>query len=212
MTRTRILIWVLVGVLVVAVGRQIAYALTGGSLAERLSAAGGGPSVVWVAAIALVVATLATLVGLWLLVCGIRERCELELEGWAQTAPTLRIPTLVRRALLLSVATISSFTVFESILHYEQGLGVHGWHCIAGPVHQNAAPILIGLSLAAAACVTAAEFVLAALRRAVARRLVSQSPAQRHVCGGRPFHRSVAARRSRGASNLSRGPPLTCLP
>jgi hypothetical protein len=212
MTRTRILIWILVGVVVVAFGRQIAYALTGGSLAERLSAAGGGPSVVWVAAIALVVAPLATLIGLWLLACGVRERCELELEGWAQTAPTLRVPALVRRALTLSAATSASFTVFESILHYEQGLGFHGWHCIAGPVHQNAAPILIGLSLIAAACVTAAELVLAALRRVVAGLLVWQPVVQRRAPRRRPFHRSVAARRRRGASNLSRGPPLPCLP
>jgi hypothetical protein len=207
MTAARAFTWALAGVVVVAGGRQIAYALTGGSLAARLSGAGGGPDVVVVGAAALGVGMLAAIVGLWLLACGVRERCQLELEGWARTPPTLRARVVVRRTIALSGATVVAFTAFESTLHYEEGLGFHGWHCIAGPVHQNAAPILAGLSLVAAACVTGAEFLLAALRRAVARLLVPRGLTRKRAPRRPPLVTSVIVRAARGASNLSRGPP-----
>ncbi|MGH3378068.1 MAG: hypothetical protein ACRDP6_25380 [Actinoallomurus sp.] len=211
MTRVRNLTWIVTGVLIVAAGRQIAYALTGGSLADRLSSAGGGPGVEWVAAVALAGSALATLVGLWLLACGVRERCELELAGWATTTPRLHAGVLVRRALVLSAATTAAFTMFESTLHYEEGLGFHGWHCIAGPVHQNAAPILIALSLIAAACVTAAEFLLAGLRRAVARLLLSRRPAHPRPLRRRSPRSLTIARDERVRANFSRGPPRSSL-
>ena len=207
MTRARGLTWLLVGVLVVATGRQIAYALTGGSLADRLSAAGGGPAPACVAAVALGGSILATLVGLWLLASGVRERCALEMEGWATTVPSLRLGALARRAIVLSGATVLAFTVFESIVHYEDGLGFHAWHCLAGPVHQNAAPILIGLSLIAAACVTAADFALSALRRTLARHLLPRRAWPR----GRPPRRrrptATVARAPGARANPTRGPP-----
>ncbi len=212
MTRARALCWVLVGVLVAAAGRQIAYALSGGSLADRLSAAGGSPGIAWVATVALAGSMLVTLVGLWLVACGVRERCALELEGWAATAPGIRLGSLARRTVALSGATVSAFTVFESTLHYEQGLGYHGWHCIAGPVHQNAAPILVGLSLIAAAGVTAAELVLSALRRAVARRLLTVSVHLRRRVPRRRKPTATIARAHRPGANLSRGPPRLSVP
>ena len=206
-TRSRALTWILIGVLVVAAGRQTAYALTGGSLAERLSSDGGGPGVAWVATAAIAGSVSAALVGLWLVACGVRERCALELEGWATTPPSVSVAGLARRTALLSVATTAAFTVFESTLHYTEGLGFHGWHCIAGPVHQNAAPILIGLSLVAAACVTAAELVLGALRRAVARLLLSHHVAHPRPLQRRPGRTSTIVRPQRASANQSRGPP-----
>jgi hypothetical protein len=207
MTRARALSWILLGVLVVATSRQIAYALNGGSLADRLSAAGGGPGIAWVAAVALAGSALGTLGGLWLVACGVRERCALELDGWATTPPSIRLRALARRTVVLSGATAAAFTVFESTLHYERGLGFHGWHCIAGPVHQNAAPIIAGLSLIAAACVTAAEFVLSAVRRAVARRVLSLSVRTPRRPPGRRKPTSTIARAPRPGANLTRGPP-----
>jgi hypothetical protein len=199
--------WFLIGVLVVAAGRQAAYALTGGSLAERLSSDGGGPGVVWIATAALAGSVSAALVGLWLVACGVRERCALEFEGWATTPPSVSVAGLAQRTAVLSIATTAAFTVFESTLHYEEGLGFHGWHCIAGPVHQNAAPILIGLSLIAAACVTASELVLGALRRAVARLLLSHHVAHPRLPPRRPGRRSTIVRPQLASANQSRGPP-----
>jgi hypothetical protein len=208
--RSRITIWLLIGVTVVALGRQIAYALVGDSLAARLAGSGGGPSVAWVAVAALAGSMLITVCGLGLLVCGVRERCALELAGWAQTAPRFRVGELVRRALLLSVGSIVCFTAFESTLHYQEGLGFHGMHCIAGPVHQNAAPVLVGLSLIAAALVTAADYLVTALRRAVAR-LLSPRLRQPRRSHRRPTPGTLMSRALPERANPSRGPPRITL-
>ena len=207
MTRARAIIWVSTAVLIVAVARQIAYALTGGSLADRLSTAGGGPGPAWVAGVALAGSAASVLVGLWLVACGVRERCALELEGWVAAPPALNAGSIGRRTLVLSIAATAAFIAFESTLHYEEGLGFHGWHCIAGPVHQNAAPIIVGLSLTAAACITAAEYVLGALRRTVAlRRLSRPASSSRTPTGRTPRDRAVPGSPRIGVS-LGRGPP-----
>ncbi|MDX6546992.1 MAG: hypothetical protein QOG33_542 [Gaiellales bacterium] len=211
MNRGRRLLWLVIAILVVAAGRQIAYGLAGGALATRLSASGGGPTVAWIAAVALAGSALSTLAGLWLIACGVRERCALQLEGWANTAPTFEVSALIRRAVALSGVAVAAFTAFESTLHYEEGLGFHGLHCIAGPVHQNAAPILVGLSLIAAAIVTGVDYVLAALRRTVAHAVLCALRLGRRVQRRRPMFDALRSA-ARVGVNPSRAPPSSLCP
>jgi hypothetical protein len=207
-SRTRIAVWALAAVLVIAVSRQIAYALAGAAVAQRLAGDGGGTAPVWIAAAALAACAAVACVGTWLVAIGVRERCRLELERWAAPAP-LRPARIAGRAVALAVATNAGFALAESCIHYEEGLGWMGLRCIEGPVHADAAPILIGLSLVVAALVTAAEHVLAALRRAVALLVLARRGVPRTVERRRPapVQATVAGWCARGA-NLTRGPPL----
>jgi len=204
----RILMWALVGLFVVSLGRWIAYALAAGTLAQKLSSQGAGARPAVVAAISLGAALAATATGLWLVAAGLRERSRLELDGWAASSRPFSTRRLLARSAALSAATIVVFTTVESVIHYQDGLGFHGWHCIAGPVHQNAAPIMIALSLVAAAVVAAVDAVLAAARRVVAELVLAGRALPRP--GTTWFdHRPAPLRsRSRYAIAPTRGPPL----
>jgi hypothetical protein len=96
------------------------------------------------------------------------------------------------------------FTTVESLIHYEDGLGFHGWHCIAGPVHQNAAPIMIALSLMAAAVVTAVDAVLAppAVWSRAALQAARARPAQPGSIPARPRSAAAPCTRSRPRAAL----------
>ncbi len=201
-------VWTAAALLVTGLGRQIAYALAGGGLAERLSASAGGPDLAIVAAVALAVAGAGSAIGLWLVAMGVRERCELELDGWARPLRPVRPRDVARRTAVLSIATTGAFTSLESWLHYRAGLGFHGLHCIAGPVHRNALPILVALSLVVSAAVSAAELLLSAARRVVARMVALRRPGR--VRSGR-VRRPTSSRprcHRRQSANLTRGPPL----
>jgi hypothetical protein len=204
----RILMWALVGLFVVSLGRWIAYALAAGTLAQKLSSQGAGARPAVVAAISLGVALVATATGLWLVAAGLRERSRLELDGWAASGRPFSARRLLARSAALSAVTIVVFTTVESLIHYEDGLGFHGWHCIAGPVHQNAAPIMVALSLMAAAVVTAVDAVLAAARRVVARLVLADRALP--WPGATWFDPRPAPLRShsRHAIAPTRGPPL----
>ena len=204
----RIVMWALVGVFVVSLGRWIAYALAAGTLAQKLSSQGAGARPAVVAAISLGLALAATATGLWLVAAGLRERSRLELDGWAASSRTFSARRLLARSAALSAVTIVVFTTVESLIHYEDGLGFHGWHCIAGPVHQNAAPIMIALSLMAAAVVTAVDAVLAAARRVVAQLVLAGRALRRPAaawCDPRP---APLRGRALHAIAPTRGPPL----
>jgi hypothetical protein len=204
----RILMWTLVGLFVVSLGRWIAYALAAGTLAQKLSSQGAGARPAMVAAISLGLALAATGTSLWLVAAGLRERSRLELDGWATASRPFSAGGLLTRAAALSAVTIVVFTTVESLIHYEDGLGFHGWHCIAGPVHQNAAPIMIALSLMAAAVVTAVDAVLAAARRVVAQLLLPNREQPWPAAAW--FDPRPAPLRSRSwyAVAPTRGPPL----
>ena len=204
----RMLMWAAVGVLVVSLGRWIAYALAAGTLAQKLSAQGAGARPAVVAAISLGLALAVTAVGLWLVATGLRERSRLELDGWAANPGRIGLGRLALRAAALSAVTIVVFTTVESFIHYEDGLGFHGWHCIAGPVHQNAAPIMIGLSLIAAALVTAVDAILTAMRRAVARLVLARRSLPRPSPARRPSFTETFRGISLHAIAPTRGPPL----
>ena len=94
------------------------------------------------------------------------------------------------------------------MIHYEDGLGFHGWHCIAGPVHQNAAPIMIALSLIAAAVVTAVDAVLAAARRVVAQLVLAGRALPRPGAAWFDPRPAPLRSRCRHAIAPTRGPPL----
>jgi hypothetical protein len=198
-------LWASALLLVVGLGRQIAYGLSDAPLAQRLASQGGGTSPALVAAISLGLAAAAAAVGLWLVATGLRERSRLQMDGWAAGSNPIRPGRLLRRWLQLSAVSALVFTSFESILHYRAGLGFHAYHCLFGPVHQDALPILVALSLLVVAAVTAAEAVLAAARRMVARilraRVAVPVPSARHARlpdsapGGRP---AAGGRRTRG--------------
>jgi hypothetical protein len=211
-SRARILVWAVAAVLVIAVSRQIAYALAGAAVARRLAGEGGGTDPVWIAAAALLAAGLVAAVGTWLVAIGVRERCHLELERWVAPAP-LRPGRIAARAAALGLATNAGFAVVESCIHYHEGLGFMGLRCIEGPIHVDAAPILIALSLVAAAAITAAEHVLAALRRAVALLVLRRrgTPRTGEARRPAPVGGPVLGRRLHGA-NLTRGPPGVVCP
>jgi hypothetical protein len=200
--------WALVGVFVVSLGRWIAYALAAGTLAQKLSSQGTGARPAVVAAISLGLALAATATGLWLVAAGLRERSHLELDGWAAPSRPFRARRLVARSAALSAVTIVVFTTVESLIHYENGLGFHGWHCIAGPVHQNAAPIMIALSLMAAAVVTAVDVVLAAARRVVAQLVLAARALPQPAAAWFDPRPAPLRGRSRHSIAPTRGPPL----
>ena len=63
--------------------------------------------------------------------------------------PRLRVWLLPRASTSSSAGSdCSAFAMLESTLHWRAGLGWHGLHCLTGPVHRNAIPILGALSLA----------------------------------------------------------------
>jgi hypothetical protein len=204
----RIVMWALVCVFVVSLGRWIAYALAAGTLAQKLSSQGAGARPAVVAAISLGLALAATATGLWLVAAGLRERSHLELDGWAAPSRPFRARRLVARSAALSAVTIVVFTTVESLIHYENGLGFHGWHCIAGPVHQNAAPIMIALSLMAAAVVTAVDAVLAAARRVVAQLVLAARALPQPAAAWFDPRPAPLRGRSRHSIAPTRGPPL----
>jgi hypothetical protein len=196
--------WAAVLAMVVLVARTLAYSLAPDPRAEALGRVTGGPRPVVVAVIAGVLA--ASLAGavLWLSALGVRERHRLRPRG---DAPRLRLLAVLGRAGALSVAAAGAFTAVESAIHVREGLGFHGLHCLVGPVHENALPLIAALSLVAAATVEAMRHALAFGRRVVAAR-----PGRRRV--PRPARLVSLAAPSigcrgfaPGAAPSGRGPP-----
>src|SRR5207302_512042 len=61
----------------------------------------------------------------------------------------------------------------ESYIHWRAGLGWHGIHCLVGPVHRDAIPLLAAFSLVAAAFAEGVSHLLAWARRTIGRFLPS---------------------------------------
>lgn len=154
--------------LVVLGGRALAYALSPSPLAVELSQRAGGPTLPVVTAISLTLALTVSAAALWLAALGVRERLLLEPRP-VLAPPRLRPARLLIRAVVLSGASMLAFAMLESYIHWRAGLGWHGLHCLTGPVHRDAIPILGALSLVAAAVAGAVEHVLAWMRRTLVR-------------------------------------------
>lgn len=161
----RALAWLGGGALVVLAARAIVYALSPSPLAQAFEGKAGGPALPFVVVGAAVLGIAIAAVVLGLAALGVRERALLA----DAPRPPLRLRRLVVRAAILFVTTCFAFALFESWEHWRAGLGWHGLHCLTGPVHRNAIPILAALSLIAAALAAALEHVLAWMRRTIER-------------------------------------------
>jgi hypothetical protein len=196
----RRLAWILTAALVVLLARSLAYALAPGPLAQMLRGEAGGPRLPVVALVALGLGLGLASAVVWLAALGVRERSALE----GRPSPPLRLGRALVRFACLSAATMVAFDLLESYLHWRAGLGWHGIHCLVGPVHSDALPILGALSLVATAAFTAVEHVLAWMRRTLAllrtrdARAAGGIPAlltpEPLALGGRVFVASRAAR------------------
>jgi hypothetical protein len=161
--------WLGVVALLVLAARWLAYALVQPSpLANRFEASAGGPRLVVVAVVSLVLAAGLSTAVVWLAATGVRERQRLRPE---RALPRLRLRLLALNAVGLYVASSLSFAMFESYLHWHAGIGFHGLSCLVGPVHRSAIPLLAALALVAAALFEVARHLLAWLH-AVARELL----------------------------------------
>jgi hypothetical protein len=197
--------WLGVVALIVLGSRTIVYALSPSPLALEISHQAGGPSLPVIALVAVLLAVGASAAVVWLAALGVRERRLLE------TRPViadhrLRLRLLAARALALWLVTMPSFAYLESYIHWRQGLGWHGLHCLVGPVHRDAIPVLGALSLVAAALAAALEHVLAWMRRTLASlagppRVTGVIPIMRPHTGAPPLAAAFAT--TLGA----RGPP-----
>jgi hypothetical protein len=200
----RTLGWAAVVATVVLASRTLAYLLAPDPRAEALGRVTGGPRPMIVAAVAALLAATFAGVVLWLSALGVRERHRLRPRG---DAPRLRLRGVLGRAGALAVAAAASFTALESAIHVREGLGFHGLHCLAGPVHESALPLIAALSLVAAAIVEAVRHALAFGRRVVA----AGRGRTRIPCSARLTSLPAPAIASRGfapsAAPSGRGPP-----
>jgi hypothetical protein len=167
MRRTRgIAGWTLLVGVVVLVARTLAYALAPDPRAEALGQLTGGPRPVVVASVVLGLGALLATVVLWAAALGVRERHRLRRDSGAP--PRLQLVRALLRAVALTGVSAAVFTAIESTIHVEEGLGFHGLHCLLGPVHRDALPLIGALALVASALVEAVRLALAFGRRVVA--------------------------------------------
>jgi hypothetical protein len=159
--------WLAALALVVLGSRTIVYALSPSPLAAELSHQAGGPALPVIAVVAVLLAVAFSAAVVWLAALGVRERRLLETRP-VIAEPRLRLGLLATRALVLWLVAMPAFAMLESTIHWREGLGWHGLHCLTGPVHRNAIPILAALSLVTAALTAALEHVFAWMRRTLA--------------------------------------------
>jgi hypothetical protein len=160
--------WCGVGTLVVLSTRVFAYALAPQTfLARDLQRSAGGPGFVVVALVAIGLALVVAAGTVGAAAIAVRERFALE-ERLVYSLPRFRIGRAAARFVALTLVCLGAFAFLESYIHWRAGLGWHGIHCLTGPVHRDAIPIVIALSLIAVALVAAVEHLLAWARRTFA--------------------------------------------
>jgi hypothetical protein len=204
---TRRLHWLPLAALVVLAARALAYALAPQTtvVGNELERQAGGPGLVVTAVAALAGATVVASAVLWIATLAVRERHLL--TGRVGEAPALRPLRVLGAALGLFVVTSLAFASLESYLHWRAGLGFHGLHCLIGPVHRDALPILGALSLLAAAAEAASRHLLRWMRRTLqalrARPRVRLRPPALRL----PPRADVPLRPALAGLDLARGPP-----
>jgi hypothetical protein len=151
---------------VVLTGRQLAYALVPQPTAATLQHAVGGPGLVFTTLVVLPLGLLLACAVLWFASLGVRERHLL--SGERTPIPQVRSARVAFDAVTLAAAGCLAFAALESYIHWRAGMGFHGLHCLTGPVHRNAIPILCSLALLAASLRGALRHVLAWMRRTIA--------------------------------------------
>jgi hypothetical protein len=205
----RRLAWIGACVLVVLGTRTLAYQLAPRPTLVGLSLeqAVGGPRLVVIAVAALVGALALATALVWLASVAVRERQLL--AGGPAPAPIRPVRVLGSAAVLFATSAVA-FDALESYLHWRAGLGFHGLHCLLGPVHRDALPLLAALSLVGAALVAAASHLVGWMRRTLRafarpRAVIVPAPVR--------LPRSYADAHSRPASERfrTRGPPSVAL-
>jgi len=167
MSRRVLLVWAAIAAAVVLATRTLAYALVPQTLlVEDFEHQTGNPHVLGATLVGLGLAAFGALAILALAVVAVRERLLLEGRRLA-VVPRLRPGLLALRFVLLLAVTSVAFAYVESYIHWREGLGWHGLHCLIGPVHRDAMPILVALSALAVALHGAAELLLAYAHRLV---------------------------------------------
>src|SRR5512133_2081398 len=136
------LAWSAIAALVVLGSRTMVYALSPSPLAAELSHRAGGPALPAVAVASAALALVVSVAVVSLAALGVRERLLLETRP-VVAPPRLRLGRLAVRALALWLVTMPAFALVESYIHWRQGLGWHGLHCLTGPVHRNAIRFLV---------------------------------------------------------------------
>lgn len=210
--RTRLIrtgAWLGAGALVVLAARAIAYALSPSPLAAHFEHAAGGPALPAVALVSLLLGVACSAAVVWLAALGVRERRVLSGEPRA-AEPRLALARAAVRAVALFACTSAAFALVESTLHWRAGLGWHGLHCLTGPTHRNAIPVLGALSLVAAALAAALEHVLGWMRRTVAGIRAASAHVLRPVVPFDAISPGRLAGRALG-SVRARGPPLAAM-
>jgi len=209
--KVRLGIWAVVAVAVVMATRTLVYALAPRSLllAELADNRVVGPQLTLPLTAFLTAAVLLGAATLVVAVASVRVRLELEGRRLV-SAPRLRPALLAGRALALFVVASLGFAMLESYIHWREGLGWHGLHCLLGPVHRDAIPILAALSVLAVAVHGAVEHLLA-----WARRLFAQLAARIFPVPGSPApspSSRFSPRRPMPATGGARGPPGAAVP
>jgi hypothetical protein len=162
--RARALTWVGACALVVLAARVLAYQLAPQPtlVGSTLEQAVGGPRLVVTAVVAVVGSLATAAAAVWLATVAVRERHLL--AGGPRPEP-FRVVRMLGCAVLLFAASCAVFDGLESYFHWRAGLGFHGLHCLVGPVHRDALPLLGALSLVASALVAAATHLIRWMRR-----------------------------------------------
>jgi hypothetical protein len=122
----------------------------------------GGPHLVVVGGVTLGLAAVASLLLVGLTAAMIGERSRL---AHVTEAPRLDARGIPLRALGLFAASALVFAVGESTIHWHAGYGFHPQHCLTGPVHENAIPILAALAVVASVAIGVADRLRAWARR-----------------------------------------------
>jgi hypothetical protein len=204
---TRRLHWLPLASLTVLAARALAYALAPHTtvVGNELERQAGGPGLVVTAVAVLAGAAVVASAVLWVAALAVRERHLL--SGRAGEAPSLRPARVLGAALGLFVVTSLAFASLESYLHWRAGLGFHGLHCLIGPVHRDALPILGALSLLAAAAEAAARHLLRWMRRTLQALRARPSVRLRPPALRLPPRADAPLRPALPGLDLARGPP-----
>lgn len=209
--RARAVLWALLVGVVVLASRAVVYALapSQGLLLEELARRQGGPQLAAALTAGVLVAALSAAAVLWIAAVAVRERLALEGRDLVDT-PRLSVRRLAFRAPLFFAAASLSFALVESTIHWRAGLGWHGLHCLFGPVHRDAIPILAAFSLLTVAVHGAIELLLAWARRLVAQ-LAARVPRLRAPVP-RVSRAGLVRSRHSGSGVFPRGPPDGAVP
>jgi len=195
-------------IFVVLAGRMLAYALQPGlsPTGRQLADVTGGPSILAITVAVAAISCGASVAVVWLASLAVSERQRLEPQATSTSKGVSALAITVRAASLF-VASSVAFALLESYIHWRAGLGWHGLHCLLGPVHRNAVPILAALSILTAAVLRAAVHVLSWMRRVM--QLLRHRPrsASKAPIAHRARVQAAPRRWVRGVRLGARGPP-----